>query len=618
MGNVSIKAKLFGGFGIVLFIVLCMGIYVYSTVSTFDTISDKKALRYEQLVTVENLKLINTNIALVAMDSIVDKDSGVMSSDRVNELNSLFGKLDVEENKLLKIADTPEEKRLIQNIMDSFKKLEPIIKNDLKRLIESNAKNSEFAKLDDKIDGASGSMESDINKLVKSIKDELAEASQEEADYASSMKRNLIIILVIVLIVSIILATTISANITNALKSLNDGILHLLNSQDTSSRVKVNSKDELGEIGNNFNKYLDSIEDGLRKDAILIDNVKQVVDSVRDGKLTSHIEATTNNKSLQELKSIFNDMIDIMADKICTDVNKIQFAIEEFKKSNFTHRIQNPTGKTSQGLNALADIINEMLVENKTNGITLKHSATELLDNVHTLNVASNQTASSLEETAASLEQITSNISNNTDNVVKMSSYATHLTSSAKEGQTLASQTAKSMEEIDEQVSSINEAISVIDQIAFQTNILSLNAAVEAATAGESGKGFAVVAGEVRNLAGRSAEAANEIKVLVENATKKADEGKEISDKMIVGYKELITDITQTIELIKDVENVSKEQLDGINHINIAVSQLDQQTQQNTQVASNTKDIASHTNTLAIEIVESANKKEFIGKENIK
>ena len=112
-----------------------------------------------------------------------------------------------------------------------------------------------------------------------------------------------------------------------------------------------------------------------------------------------------------------------------------------------------------------------------------------------------------------------------------MAQYAQNVTKIKDIGKELAYKTASSMEEINTQVHAINEAISVIDQIAFQTNILSLNAAVEAATAGEAGKGFAVVAAEVRNLASRSAEAANEIKTIVLNATTKAKEGKEITSK---------------------------------------------------------------------------------------
>ena len=165
------------------------------------------------------------------------------------------------------------------------------------------------------------------------------------------------------------------------------------------------------------------------------------------------------------------------------------------------------------------------------------------------------------------------------------------------------------MEEINNQVNAISEAISVIDQIAFQTNILSLNAAVEAATAGEAGRGFAVVAAEVRNLANRSADAAKEIKILVENAKLKANDGKNIADKMILGYNNLNENISKTLNLIKDIESSSKEQLLGIEQINSAINQLDQQTQQNANVAIQTQQIANNTQIIANLIVKNANDK---------
>ena len=199
-----------------------------------------------------------------------------------------------------------------------------------------------------------------------------------------------------------------------------------------------------------------------------------------------------------------------------------------------------------------------------------------------------------------------------------MSKLSSSVTSSAKDGEILANQTTLAMDEINTQVNLVNEAISVIDQIAFQTNILSLNAAVEAATAGEAGKGFAVVAQEVRNLANRSAEAANEIKSIVENATSKANEGKQIANSMIEGYKELNESINQTINLISDVEMSSKEQLLGIEQINDAVNQLDQQTQQNAMIASQTNDIALSADEIAKLVVSDANAKEFIGKNDVK
>jgi methyl-accepting chemotaxis protein len=131
------------------------------------------------------------------------------------------------------------------------------------------------------------------------------------------------------------------------------------------------------------------------------------------------------------------------------------------------------------------------------------------------------------------------------------------------------------------------------------------------------GKGFAVVAQEVRNLASRSAEAAKEIKSIVEEATKKANEGKDIANEMIQGYKSLNDSINSTINLISDVEMSSKEQLSGIEQINDAVNQLDQQTQQNAAISTQTNDIAITSDKIAKLIVEDANKKEFHGKNDI-
>merc|ERR1711991_1111997 len=185
-------------------------------------------------------------------------------------------------------------------------------------------------------------------------------------------------------------------------------------------------------------------------------------------------------------------------------------------------------------------------------------------------------------------------------------------------GQNLATKTASSMDEINTEVNAINEAITVIDQIAFQTNILSLNAAVEAATAGEAGKGFAVVAGEVRNLASRSAEAAKEIKNLVESAATQADSGRNIANDMINGYEKLNENISKTTQLIESVAHDSAVQKEKIEQINETISKIDNATQENAKVACETDIVAQQASDIAQTIVEDAGGKKFDGKNDIK
>ncbi|HJE02273.1 MAG TPA: cache domain-containing protein, partial [Aliarcobacter thereius] len=433
-------------------------------------------------------------------------------------------------------------------------------------------------------------------------------------------------IVIIAIVVSVILIFLISFFITkeiiSPLERFENGLLSFfkyLNKESSDvSKIEIKSEDEIGIMTKVVNENIERTNNLLKQDEALIKNVKEVVSQINKGNLKERIIAKTDNDSLEELKNLLNDMLEIISKKVNNDLVSIDEVLSKYKDMNFTARIENLTGDVAKEINILADTINHLLLENKINGLTLEDSSKILLENVNKLNISSNEAAASLEETAAALEQITSNIRNNTESIAKMAKLSDGVIRSSKDGENLANQTTNAMDEINNKVNMVNEAIAVIDQIAFQTNILSLNAAVEAATAGEAGKGFAVVAQEVRNLASRSAEAAKDIKHIVEEATIKANEGKQIASSMIYGYKDLSENITQTMNLISDIENASKEQLMGIEQINDAVSELDRQTQQNAMVSSQTHDIALVTDEIAKEIVKEANSKEFIGKDSAK
>ena len=430
------------------------------------------------------------------------------------------------------------------------------------------------------------------------------------------------IIVVLVVFILIAISTGVRKIVISPLNNFNNGIKNLINSSSGSSnRVEKQSNDELGDVADNFNIYLQSIDDGIKEDMRFIADTEEVMNRVGRGWFAKHIKAQTSNPALIQLKSTVNNSLEELRNKFLI-VNNL---LSEFTKLNYTNEL-NVDGIEKGGVfdhlvndvNILKDAITKMLIENKQNGMTLSDSSTVLLTNVDLLNKNSNEAAVALEETAAALEEVTSNISNNTNTVINMAKYGEDVKSSVANGQKLANQTTIAMDEINTEVTAISDAISVIDQIAFQTNILSLNAAVEAATAGEAGKGFAVVAQEVRNLASRSADAANEIKALVSNATNKADTGKSIADEMIVGYTHLNDRISKTLDLISDVEMASKEQKIGIEQINDSINQLDQQTQGNANIASQTQCVAQQTDEISKLIVTNANQKEFNGKNSVK
>jgi len=426
-----------------------------------------------------------------------------------------------------------------------------------------------------------------------------------------------IALLAIILFISyLIIRKTVNEPLVIINKDLSEFFAYLNREKDSVEFIDVNTKDEFGQMAKMLSQNIDKTRLNLEEDAKLIKETISVLGEFEQGDLQQRLSIEVSNPALTQLKNVLNNM----GENLEANINNVLNVLGQYSSHNYLNRVDKKglkehLSRLADGVNYLGDSVTQMLIENKTNGLSLEEGSHLLLANVDKLNLSSNEAAASLEETAAAIEEITSTIRSNTENISKMSQLSSGVTSSAKEGEKLANQTTNAMEEINTQVTLINEAIGVIDNIAFQTNILSLNAAVEAATAGEAGKGFAVVAQEVRNLAARSAEAAHEIKEIVETATLKADEGKKIATSMIEGYKQLNQNISQTIGLITDIQNASKEQLLGIEQINGVVNQLDQQTQQNASIASQTHDIALSTDKISAVIVENVSSKKFKDKD---
>lgn len=190
-------------------------------------------------------------------------------------------------------------------------------------------------------------------------------------------------------------------------------------------------------------------------------------------------------------------------------------------------------------------------------------------------------TASSLEQTAASMEEITSTVKQNADNAEQAHQLAKTVSDTADRGSEMVCYVIEKMSDIAGSANRIADILSVIDGIAFQTNILALNASVEAARAGEQGRGFAVVAAEVRNLAGRSADAAKEIRTLISDSKAHVSEGNDLAMQAGETMDEIAGEVMRMTTLLREIASASHEQSKGIEQVNIAVNQMDETAQQN-------------------------------------
>ncbi|RXJ79140.1 chemotaxis protein [Aliarcobacter skirrowii] len=610
-------------FAIVIFVTIFItGLFKFNNLidaeKSFDTFKDKAiAAKFYVLEVEKELNFVARNTRDIMLGNAYERNIKNLENSKAKIID-LF-------EKIVNITETKEEKEkvllvkqtVIDFVEDGYQKMKSM--ENIERTPEVRA-NMYIAYRKDATPLANKSREN-FSKLIKEIEDDYNLQTQLYHTQMNDLKNIIIIESLLIITIVILSLMLLSRDILLSLNRFKSGLISFFDFLNKNSSkieyIDIKNSDEFGLMAKLINSNIEKIENSTLEDKKLLDDVFNVVNRVKQGYYSQLIKENSTNETLSTLKNSINDMISATKQNFIS-VNNI---LEEYVKYNYTKELKLDNIEKGgvfetliKNINELRNAINDMLIKDKENGITLDNSSSELLKNVDKLNQSSNEAAASLEETAAALEEVTSSISNSNNKIAQMSQIASNVTNSASLGEKLANQTTTAMDEINTQVNLVNEAIGVIDNIAFQTNILSLNAAVEAATAGEAGKGFAVVAGEVRNLATRSAEAAKEIKEIVERATVKANEGKSIATNMIDGYKNLNESINQTTSLIQDIASSSKEQQNAVIQINDAISLLDKKTQENAQIAGDTNSIAEKASLMAKKILENVNEKEFLEK----
>ena len=265
---------------------------------------------------------------------------------------------------------------------------------------------------------------------------------------------------------------------------------------------------------------------------------------------------------------------------------------------------QNEIGQLLSALQRMQENLAQVVSQVRSGSESVATASAEIAQGNNDLSARTEQQASALEETAASMEELGSTVRQNADSASQANQLAMNASRVAIEGGEVVSHVVETMKGINEASRKINDIISVIDGIAFQTNILALNAAVEAARAGEQGRGFAVVASEVRSLAGRSAEAAKEIKQLIGDSVSRVEQGTALVDKAGTTMTEVVSSIRRVTDIMGEISAASSEQSAGVSQVGEAVSSMDQTTQQNAALVEQMAAAASSLKSQAQDLVQ--------------
>ncbi|MCK9397737.1 MAG: methyl-accepting chemotaxis protein [Methylobacter sp.] len=321
------------------------------------------------------------------------------------------------------------------------------------------------------------------------------------------------------------------------------------------------------------------------QDILIEQEIGQLVQDVKAGDLGSRINMSDKQGFAKMLSSGINELTDVI-ECAFNDINRVMESMSQGDlTSSITNDYQGVYAECKNNINGTLAKLSDFIIQIRDAADFIDSSSQEMASGNNNLSGRAEQQAASLEETAASMEQLASTVKNNAQNTVQATEVVNSASQLAQKGGDVVKSAIAAMQEINDSSNKIAEIIGVIDEIAFQTNLLALNASVEAARAGEQGRGFSVVATEVRNLAQRSATAAQQSNELIQNSVQKVRAGTAFVNETGAALTEIVESVAKVGDIVSHIASASSEQSAGIEQVNQAVAQMDDITQQNAALA---------------------------------
>jgi methyl-accepting chemotaxis protein len=362
-----------------------------------------------------------------------------------------------------------------------------------------------------------------------------------------------------------------------------DQLSHVMNSLKAGEfSLKVNTA-----LPGDFGQMMLSVSEAVDGVNHSIKAVIRIMENMHQGQFNDRVRATLKG-DLAKLKTIINDSMDSL-EKSIADITRISVSQSEGDLTQtITANYPGQLGILKEAINTSVSRLNEIVSIAISAADSVNGAALEVAQGSMDLSDRVQQQAAAIEQSSATMEEFSAAVQNNAQNATQATDVEKQVETKAKQAAGVMSQTIEAMAAIQQSSHKISDIVSLIDGIAFQTNLLALNAAVEAARAGEHGRGFAVVAGEVRALAQKSAEAAKDIKHLINESVARIDQG----TKLATESGEVITEITHSIErasqMSVEISHASREQAEGVKQLQTAISSIDQGIQQNAALVEET------------------------------